>query len=102
RTLRCRASDISVTSHRLGRNVRLDLFSAWLRNCPDMGNLPDNSHRRVIGKTPRRRPSRDFGAYRRSRAVLYERRKTSSAVPIRTGRHRIVYSSGAKMAETHN
>ena len=26
RTLRCRASDIRVTSHRLGRNVRLDLF----------------------------------------------------------------------------
>ena len=33
-TLRCRVSEISVTWHRLGRKVRLVLFSAWLRIWP--------------------------------------------------------------------
>lgn len=51
RTFRPRASLSRVTSHKLGRNFRFDLFSAWLFNCPERGNLPLSSQRLVISSS---------------------------------------------------
>src|SRR4029079_7982469 len=55
RKLRPSASEISVTSHRFGRNLRLVLFSAWLLSCPERGSLPVSSQRLVIVKLLRPR-----------------------------------------------
>src|SRR5581483_290097 len=99
RTLRCSWSEISVTSHRLGRKVRLLLFSAWLRNCPDMGSLPVNSHRRVI-EVSFCRPTR-IGGHIGARGPFYTRRcgrqdmrGGGCSVPVRTGLGPILYHSG--------
>src|SRR5690606_23038796 len=47
-TDRFRVSLISVTFTRFGRNLRLVLFSAWLRSWPERGSLPVNSQRLVM------------------------------------------------------
>src|SRR5262245_36416852 len=81
RTRRCRASLISVTSTRFGRNVRLVLFSAWLRNWPDIGPLPVSSQRRVIRETSlenaRLKRGEGTGGWIAPAAVLYKQAATS-------------------------
>jgi hypothetical protein len=50
------------------------LFSAWLRNWPDIGSLPVNSHCRVIEGS--------YGAASASRRPFYSRERRRQAVQM--------------------
>src|SRR5262245_56729641 len=105
RTLRCSTSLISVTLTRLGRNVRLVLFSAWLRIWPDIGSLPINSHRRVITRLLTSTALATFFAAPQLKvAVLYDSAGRSRPrlfrVPFQAGHDQILYPCPVMVEET--